>query len=799
MAKNWLTALVTGDQRRLAELAIAEGKIDAAVEALTKGGFYMDAARLAEEHGKRAKAVELYIKAVLGKDAGDVADGGAKQAGELLVASGQYKDAVALFEAAQAWKQAADIALKINQPARAAKFYEKAGLWAPAATNFERVSLPADALRMHEKESLRLAAEKVKDANLLERIRITDLKRAELMAKVGRNAEAAALYKTHGQIAKAAGLLSSAGQPKEAAEAYLAAGLPEQALKILEKSPTMEPRLAAEIYKRNGRHREAAQFLATLGRSREAAEAYESAGDFAKAAELWERAHEQIRAATAYKRANKLRDAGRCFDAAGSPLVAAEAYASAGDHLAAADAYVKGGAPYQAASCFLRVGRKQDASRALQQVTPADPAFERATLDLVPLLMEEGFLEPALHRLRMMPNEPKGGPTVLADRWYWEGRVLEAQHRGGEAEVCYQKILALNREHRDVAKRLADLHRAGLATGAVTAGTVVTGPRPGAGSGEPPAPTGAGNLAQTEAQVPRAHLRPTGPRLNELPNGHLLVDRYEILGELGQGGMGKVYKAHDRELDDVVAIKTMLRSTDPGGSDEERLLREVQICRKITHPNVVRVFDLGRQPDGIFVTLEYIDGPTLEALIKRRSGPSLSLGKIKWILSETASGLREAHSLQVVHRDLKPSNLILTENRLKILDFGIARMAGSDTRLTRTGFAVGTPLYMSPEQVRGSELDGRSDLYSLGIIAYRLLAGREPFIAEAATSIALMHLQQPPPDLEAFRPGLPTPWKDFVSRILAKDVAARFQSADEVLRAIPELPQEATTQPVDVS
>jgi len=230
----------------------------------------------------------------------------------------------------------------------------------------------------------------------------------------------------------------------------------------------------------------------------------------------------------------------------------------------------------------------------------------------------------------------------------------------------------------------------------------------------------------------------------------------------------------------------LLGLPDDGSHDAERLLREIQICRRITHPNVVRVFDLGRFPGGIFLTMELLEGERLDHRIARQ-GP-LPVALAQHFLGEIAAGLGEAHALGIVHRDLKPSNVFLTPLRLKILDFGIARQLGSDTRLTATGFAVGSPAYMSPEQLQGLPLDGRSDLYSLGVLAFTLFAGREPFGGATAAALAVQHLQQPAPDLRRVRPELPAGWPELVARLLAKRAADRFQSAAEVAEALAALP-----------
>jgi serine/threonine-protein kinase len=249
--------------------------------------------------------------------------------------------------------------------------------------------------------------------------------------------------------------------------------------------------------------------------------------------------------------------------------------------------------------------------------------------------------------------------------------------------------------------------------------------------------------------------------------------------------MGQVYKAYDVQLDETVAIKTLVRPSEEGSPEEARLLREVQICRRISHPNVVRVYDIGRFPGGLFVTMEHLDGQSLDHLIDPEE--RMPFGRIRDILAEIAEGLREAHALGIVHRDLKPANVMVTPTRVKILDFGIARL-GTDPRMTQAGFVLGSPSYMSPDQLQGLDLDGRSDLYSLGILAFALLAGREPFTSPEPTVLALKHLQEPVPDVRGFRPETPDAWTAFLDRLLAKNREDRFQSAAEVLEALRGLP-----------
>ncbi|MEM8961238.1 MAG: protein kinase [Acidobacteriota bacterium] len=265
--------------------------------------------------------------------------------------------------------------------------------------------------------------------------------------------------------------------------------------------------------------------------------------------------------------------------------------------------------------------------------------------------------------------------------------------------------------------------------------------------------------------------------------GQILEGRYQILGELGKGGMSRVYRALDRELEEEVAIKTLLSLTGGNDEDYDRMLRELKICRKISHPNVVRVHDRGRYAGGIFIVMELLEGPGLDFVI--RAEAPLSTSRTQRILRQIASALIEAHHLKIVHRDLKPSNVMLVDGRVKVMDFGIARMDDANNpEITRKGEVFGSPLYMSPEQIQGHDLDGRSDLYALGVIAFTMLTGREPFLGKDANEVVQKHLVKPAPDVRSFRAELPVEWARFVDRLLAKKVDDRPADAAAVVELL---------------
>jgi len=265
------------------------------------------------------------------------------------------------------------------------------------------------------------------------------------------------------------------------------------------------------------------------------------------------------------------------------------------------------------------------------------------------------------------------------------------------------------------------------------------------------------------------------PLLDTFAPGHVIADRYEIRARLGAGGMGAVFRAHDRELGEDIALKVLLpeRLSDP--SMTERFRREVKITRKITHPNVCRIFDLGEDKGLRFLTMELVEGKTLRALLAEGH---LEPTRALTLLREIIAGVSAAHAQGVIHRDLKPENVLVRDDgQAVVADFGLARSAMVENS-TATAFA-GTPSYMSPEQLRGEPLDARSDIFSLGIVAYELFAGCSPFGKGAPATIASAILRDPPRPLEI--PELPgdrvRALGEVLSRALAKEPEERFATA----------------------
>ena len=254
------------------------------------------------------------------------------------------------------------------------------------------------------------------------------------------------------------------------------------------------------------------------------------------------------------------------------------------------------------------------------------------------------------------------------------------------------------------------------------------------------------------------------------------VGRYRITGELGRGAMGAVYRAHDPQLDRPVAIK-MISASATGGSlradeSEARFLREARVAARLAHPNIVAVFDAGREGNDLYLVMELVEGESLAARLA--SGRYPSSAETFEIVAQAAEALAVAHAAGVVHRDIKPANLLIgRDGRVKVSDFGVAKAVGEATELTRTGTLVGSPAYMAPEQIKGHELDGRADLFSLGVVLYELLLRRKPFPADTVTTLVYQILHEDPLADPALSTSLPPDQAALLRLCLAKEVGAR--------------------------
>ena len=268
----------------------------------------------------------------------------------------------------------------------------------------------------------------------------------------------------------------------------------------------------------------------------------------------------------------------------------------------------------------------------------------------------------------------------------------------------------------------------------------------------------------------------------------LSFGRYQVVAELGRGSMGVVYKARDPAIGRMVAVKSIPETfaLEPGKREEfiRRLRQEAMTAGRLQHPNIVTIFDVGETEAGPYIAMEFLDGVTLREVIGAQK--KLSLRQLLEVVRQVSDGLDYAHAKAVIHRDIKPANLMIVQgNLVKIMDLGIARIPFSE--LTKEGKLIGSPSYMSPEQLQGQKIDGRSDLFSLGVTIYQCMTLKKPFPGENINEICLKIVHgkfQPPGEL---RSDLPKGFDAFMETALAKDPDLRFQKGAEMTQALEKL------------
>jgi serine/threonine protein kinase len=291
----------------------------------------------------------------------------------------------------------------------------------------------------------------------------------------------------------------------------------------------------------------------------------------------------------------------------------------------------------------------------------------------------------------------------------------------------------------------------------------------------------------TSRDIDFSHTKTLETPVEELPRGTTFAGRYEIIEELGQGGMGKVYKVFDKEVNAKVALKLIKPEVAADRNTIERFRNELRIARDISHKNVCRMYDLGREAENYYITMEYVPGEDLKSFIRRAR--RLDVGTAISIAKQVCEGLVEAHRLGVVHRDLKPGNIMIDrDGNAKVMDFGIARSLKAKG-ITGTGVMIGTPEYMSPEQVDGKEADERADIYSLGIILYEMVTGTVPFEGDTAFAVALKHKTEQPESPKRLNPQIPDDLSRLILKCLEKNKDARYQGAGEVVSELTRIEQ----------
>jgi predicted Ser/Thr protein kinase len=361
--------------------------------------------------------------------------------------------------------------------------------------------------------------------------------------------------------------------------------------------------------------------------------------------------------------------------------------------------------------------------------------------------------------------------TVLGDL-YVLGNQLEQRGRVPQATAVYRHLARFDNTYKDVAARLRRLMDADrVKAKAATTATPVAAPAMGATT-----PDLRAAPKERPASAAVAAAMPESERLG----------RYQLEREIGRGAMGVVYLGRDTAINRMVAIKAIPLAAEFSDAElveaRARFFREAETAGRLNHPNIVTIYDVGEERGLAYIAMEYLKGRHLSDYAK--SNNLMEPRKLLEIVSRTAEALGFAHKQQVVHRDIKPANLMYdpATDVLKITDFGIARLSGAGS--TRTGIVLGTPSFMSPEQLEGRTVTGHSDLFSLGVSLFQLLTGQLPFTADSMTGLMQQIAEAPHPPLRAFRPDLPACVESVIDRALAKNPEARYDSGAQMAAAL---------------
>lgn len=506
--------------------------------------------------------------------------------------------------------------------------------------------------------------------------------------------------------------------------------------------------LLARLHREQGQLERAAEHYQNAGRPLEAADLWASLKEYARAAELFGQAGDAMRAAQMYRTAKKWIPAGEFYERAKDFDSAIRCYELAGDHARWIDALERKGEPFQAARVALEHDDRARAIRLLQQVGPGDVHYEDAASQLAEAYEREGHTELAAQKLEEYVAAV--GPGTASPGL--QSQLADLLDTSGDVERAL-KVLETLRRHEptypNVASRIEGLRKKSSQQ----------------------------RLAESRGRASGSNLATTG---------FLGDSRYEMLEEIGAGGMGVVFKARDRRLNRVVALKRLPDNLKNHPKAVQLFLREAQASARLNHANITTVYDADQEGGHFFMTMELLQGQPLNKILKTKG--RIAFKDASRLGMQICMGLQYAHDQGIVHRDIKTANLFFTGDRkVKIMDFGLAKMM-EEVRRAATVIG-GTPFYMAPEQAAGEPVDHRTDLYALGVTLFELVTGRVPF---PEGDVTYHHRHTEPPDPASIAHEIPAELSDLILQMMEKKQEDRPTSAAEVSKRLERIVRRAT-------
>jgi tetratricopeptide (TPR) repeat protein len=451
--------------------------------------------------------------------------------------------------------------------------------------------------------------------------------------------------------------------------------------------------------------------------------------NFLSAGPLLEKASQFDKAAFAWSKAKNSLSTAKCLEMGSKFKEAAKIYMAEGKLEEAANCFEKGGSFFESGDIYKNLGNTDRAISQYQKVTSQSKNYDQASLILGDLFQQKGMLGPAKEKYQKL-IERKGVSRENLEIFYNLALLTETTGHLHEAISLFEKIIAEDVSYKDVSVRLEQL--------------------------------------KEKAQI-ASQLTP------EESEAHTVTNRYKIIGELGRGGMGIVYRAEDTVLKRIVAYKSLPDTFKSNPQFLESFMQEARTAAALNHPNIVTIYDTGRVGNNYYITMECIDGITLKDLLVKTKGP-VPIPIVMGIARQLCLGLEYAHDRSVIHRDIKPANLMLTRDKIvKIMDFGLARLL--DEGACEKTTVKGTPYYMSPEQILGKNVDASTDLYALGCTLYHLVAGRPPFMDG---DIYYHHMHSTPESPKKYQDKIPDSLAKIIMRCIEKDKSSRYHNPKEI-------------------
>jgi serine/threonine protein kinase len=737
LIKQAKRALKEGDYYRAGKRYEEIGDYTGALRAYELGEYYNEMGEIYEKLNEVSKAIEVYRKS---RNFDKLIELYLKKknieaAGGILEDTNRFQEAAELYYTYGRYEKAAQIYEKRGLHQKAADSYEKAGNLKKAAVHFEKWFLSHADTSMGFQRSNQADEDLYKAVDLY--IEVDEVERAfKLLVKNNKYEKAAKLALKLKKYEEAAKLFEKAQMLGQAADAYDKINQSKRAC-----------RLRGEVALSQGNKGEAAEWFKKGEDYIRAAEFFEWEQEYAKAAYCYYMIQNFTASASNYLKAGKEEEAARVFELDGEWREAADIYFKFKNYKKAGKLYEKAGDFLYAGLSFLEMKDDKRAMANFQQVNESSPHYERAVARIVEIFSRAGKSQLVTEKVEKLV---KGKPMDQSNlEWYYIlGQAYEDAGNFKKARDIFREILSQDHSFRDVHKKLEEVE---------------------------------------------ALIKKFKEMYSVEENS---ARRYKILRKVGEGGMGIVYEAEDTKLKRMVALRVLDTRLIRDAIRLEHFYSEARSTAALSHSNIVKVYDVGQIEDDHFISMEFIEGERFFEIIRKKK--PFPLSDIFFIAVRVLNALDYAHKKGVLHRDIRPHNIMLTRQKeIKVLDFGIAVIRDENSPVKSKG-CIDFFYYMSPEQIRGEDIDYRSDIYSLGVTLFHMITGKAPFEGEGGRSIYFQHLFEPVPLINEFRQDIPEKLIEIVEKCMEKRKEDRYQHVQEILDEIKKIDTEPTSLEMEV-